>query len=111
MSWLARIQKQRGLCALSDAPLRFDSKSGTAVAGGRGVHPLYAAVDHVSPGSTAHGHQIVSYDLNDLKGHLPKRLFDALKRTRAWKDLMDAWRTHAHAERADHATFRSLRRD
>jgi hypothetical protein len=108
--WLSLIASQRGLCALSRAPLLFDAHAGTPVAGGDSQHPIYAVVDHCLPGSDEQGHQIVSNDLNDLKGHLPAAPFAALRRTRAWKDLMAAWREQVLKDPNDRDAFRAIRR-
>jgi hypothetical protein len=107
--WLCMIRKQRGLSILSKAPLLFDATSGTPVAGGHSQHPLYAVVDHCSPGIDEHGHQIVSNDLNDLKGHLPVALFSALRRTSAWRELMKRWRKQALCDPGKRAAFHALR--
>jgi len=85
------IEEKKNRCALSGVKMRFDKRSGTPVRG-RGCHPLYASVDHLSPGDNKKGYQIVCYALNDLKGHLPLDCFEALQETAAWKNLMRAWR-------------------
>ncbi len=108
--WVDLIKHQQGRCALSGAPLLFEAVHGTAIAGGLGVHPLYAAVDHVSPGRDHHGHQIVSYDLNDLKGHLPVAIFDELRICSSWRRLMRAWRAQAIKNPHDRQALRRLRR-
>jgi hypothetical protein len=108
--WLELIAKQRGLCAFSRAPLLFSSADGTPVKGGQSQHPIYAVVDHRSPGSDSLGHQIVSNDLNDLKGHLNPELFDALRRTKEWKRLMRRWRAQAVNNPRDREAFRAIRR-
>lgn len=108
--WLELISKQRGCCAFSGVRLRFDPASGTPKAGGPGAHPLYAAVDHTAPGSDELGHEIVSYDLNDLKGHLPPDCFAELRAARPWKRLMRAWRDQATNDPNDRAAFRRIRR-
>ena len=108
--WLDLIAKQDGCCAFSGAALRFDARSGTPIAGGPGAHPLYAAVDHTSPGSDDLGHEIVSYDLNDLKGHLPSDCFAELRLTKSWRRLMDQWRQQALENSDDRGAFRSIRR-
>jgi hypothetical protein len=74
------------------------------------VHPLYAAVDHIAPGSDEHGHQIVSYDLIDLKGHLPLRLFRDLQAAESWRQLMAEWRAQAVIDPTDRAAFQRIRR-
>ncbi len=54
--WLDLIAKQRGLCALSRAPLLFGSADGTPIKGGQSQHPIYAVADHCS---------LPVYDLGD----------------------------------------------
>src|SRR5436190_15177843 len=91
--YLDLIAAQRGKCAFSKVPLFFDSPNGGGFTPGcAGCHPVYVALDHCAPGSRSHGFQIVSYALNDLKGHLPLDCFLALTTTQAWKRLMKAWR-------------------
>ncbi len=89
------IIKQRGRCALSGALMIFDKTLGNPNVNKQGCHPLYAAVDHISPGNREHGHQLVCYDLNDLKGHLPKKVFIELQKTSAWRNLMQQWRSQS----------------
>lgn len=109
--YLALIAAQDGRCALSGVPLIFNSaQGGGSTPGGAGCHPLYAALDHCVPGSTGHGVQIVSYALNDLKGHLPLECFRALSRTQAWRRLMESWRRQQIRNRADREAFRALLR-
>jgi len=107
----ALIAAQRGKCAFSEVPLIFDAaEGGGSTLGGTGCHPLYAALDHCAPGSDRHGFQIVCYALNDLKGHLPLDCFMALKRTAAWRRLMEAWRRQQHLDVSDRKAFRALLR-
>jgi hypothetical protein len=101
---------QAGKCALSGVDLVFDRLERTPVAGGAGCHPLSPAVDHVSPGCLTSGVQITCYDLNDLKGHLPLDCFEALRKTRAWEDLMERWRNQAKIDPSDRDAFRRLLR-
>jgi hypothetical protein len=108
--WIDLIKTQNGRCAFSGAKLRFDAASGTAQAGGPGVHPIYAAVDHCSPGCDVLGHEIVSYDLNDLKGHLPPDCFADLRECPSWKRLMENWRRQADQAPEDRAAFLAVRR-
>src|SRR5262245_13034434 len=78
--------------------------------GDQGAHPIYAAVDHCSPGCEDLGHEIVSYDLNDLKGHLPPDCFADLRQCLSWKRLMENWRKQAHQNPNDRNAFRAIRR-
>ncbi len=90
------IKKQEGKCTLSGVDLKFNKEEhGKCVKGGKGCHPLYAAVDHIAPGNAKAGHQIVCYDLNDLKGHLPEVLFNALKKTAEWENFIKKWKALA----------------
>lgn len=104
------IIDQKGYCALSGVKMIFDKKKGTPVSGGKGCHPLYAAVDHKDPGNPEGGHQIVCYALNDLKGHLPFDCFEALRTTDAWKKLMEIWAKQAENDNKDREAFRRLLR-
>lgn len=85
------IKKQQGRCALSKAKMIFDKKLGNPNINYRGCHPLYAAIDHISPSNDKYGIQLICYDLNDLKGHLPYKVFKELQLTKAWKHLMKEW--------------------
>ncbi|MFC1970058.1 hypothetical protein ACFLVV_02440 [Chloroflexota bacterium] len=105
------IIKQRGRCALSGALMIFDKAHGNPNINRRGCHPLYAAVDHVSPSNEEYGHQIVCYDLNDLKGHLPNKVFMELQNTSAWKNLMQQWKSQAEKDRMDINAFKALLKD
>lgn len=102
--------EQKGLCALSQAPLIFDLNERTPQKGGRGCHPLSPAVDHKDPGNPDGGVQIICYDLNDLKGHLPVDLFDDLCSTESWKKLMLKWREQAEIDPSDREAFKRLLR-
>lgn len=106
----AMLISQRGCCAFSGARFVLDKNSTTPVKGGDGCHPLSPAVDHVATGNKAGGWQLVCYDLNDLKGHLPDDCFRALVETEAWKRLMIAWRAQAEKGPTDREAFRRLRR-
>jgi hypothetical protein len=109
--YLTLIHRQRGRCALSDVPLIFDTREGGGfVPGGPGCHPVYAALDHCAPGSDCHGFQIISYALNDLKGHLPVDCFAALCQSAAWLRLMQAWRRQHRRNASDREAFRGLLR-
>ncbi len=105
------IIKQRGRCALSGALMIFDKARGNPNINRQGCHPLYAAVDHVSPGNREYGHQLVCYDLNDLKGHLPNKVFIELQKTSAWKNLMQQWKSQSENNPMDIAAFKALLKD
>ncbi|BAQ34159.1 hypothetical protein [Dehalococcoides sp. UCH007] len=105
------IIKQKGRCALSGALMIFDKAYGNPNVNKKGCHPLYAAIDHVSPGNREYGHQLVCYDLNDLKGHLPRKVFIELKDTPAWKNLMHQWRSQSENNPMDIAAFKALLKD
>jgi hypothetical protein len=53
------LSEQGERCALSGAPLLFDKDEGTPHKGGKGVHPLYPAVDHIECGNVERGCQVV----------------------------------------------------
>lgn len=103
------VIRQKGRCALSQVKMVFDKKKGTPVQGGKGCHPLYAAVDHISPGSRIH-FQLVCYALNDLKGHLPRDCFQALTPTSPWRNLMKKWRGQAQKGPNNRKAFKNLLR-
>jgi len=106
--WHELIEEQNGCCKLSGAKLLFDSQSGTPVTGGEGCHPLYAAADHIDPGKSDSEIQLVCYDLNDLKGHMPRPLFDALCRTKEWQDFIRCWKSIADQSSEDRSAFKEL---
>jgi len=106
--WLDLVAEQKSRCAFSGVMLRFDAASGTPEAGGHGVHPIYAAVDHRYPGSDKLGHQIVCYDLNDLKGHLPPDCFEDLCASASWKKLMERWRKQAEIDPDNRDAFKKI---
>lgn len=107
----ALIKKQKGQCALSGAEMIFDKEHGNPNVNSDGCHPLYAAVDHVSPSNDSYGFQLVCYDLNDLKGHLPYKIFKELQLTVAWGQLMDDWRSLAEKKRMDRKVLKELLKD
>lgn len=106
--WMELVLSQRGLCALSEAPMRFDASAGSPRKRGPGCHPLFASGDHCWPGCDDLGHQIVCYDLNDLKGHLPPDCFAALQATRPWKALMRRWLAQARLDPNDIGAFKAI---
>ncbi|MGA3084733.1 MAG: hypothetical protein ABSE95_08040 [Thermodesulfobacteriota bacterium] len=105
------IKKQKGQCALSGAEMIFEKEYGNPNVNTRGCHPLYAAIDHISPNDDSYGHQIVCYDLNDLKGHLPYKVFKELQIIVAWRKLMDEWRSLAEKDRMNIEAFKKILRD
>lgn len=107
------IKKQKGRCAMSGADMIFDKVHGNPNVNTQGCHPLYAAIDHISPSNDSHGYQIVCYDLNDLKGHLPYKIFKELQLTEAWKQLMSKWRSLAEEKDSinNRDGFKNLIRD
>ncbi|MBX9877604.1 MAG: hypothetical protein K2Y22_04025 [Candidatus Obscuribacterales bacterium] len=102
-----QLIKQHYRCALSKAPLIFDKRKGTPIKR-KGCHPLYAAIDHKVPGDTTRGFQVVCYDINDLKGHMPSDCFKALRRTKAWKQLMLNWKKQAEISISDITALKQL---
>ncbi len=105
------IKKQKGLCALSGSKMLFDAEDGNPNINTDGCHPLYAAIDHISPSSNLYGYQIVCYDLNDLKGHLPYKVFQELALTKAWQQLMNEWRLLAEKSPLDRIAFKQVVKD
>ncbi len=102
------IKKQKGRCALSGAEMIFEKEYGNPNINTSGCHPLYAAIDHISPNNDRYGHQLVCYDLNDLKGHLPYKIFKELQATGAWRQLMNEWRSLAEKDPMDIEAFKKV---
>jgi hypothetical protein len=100
--------QQKCKCALSGVEMIFDVNEGTPVNGGKGCHPLYAALDHKDPGNPNGGFQIICCAINDLKGHLPLDCFNDLEKTPAWQSLMERWRKQAETDRANREAFKQL---
>ncbi|MGB7911665.1 MAG: hypothetical protein WCF59_05515 [Desulfobaccales bacterium] len=105
------IMSQSGQCALSGARMIFDREHGNPNINTKGCHPLYAAIDHISPTNDSFGHQIVCYDLNDLKGHLPFKIFKELQLTAAWRKFMNEWRLLSEKDPMDIDAFKKILRD
>ena len=105
------IIRQKGRCSLSNAPMLFEKKYGNPNINEAGCHPLYAAIDHISPNDESYGYQLVCYDLNDLKGHLPVKVFKELQETSAWKSLMQQWKSQAESDPFDIHAFKTLLKD
>ncbi len=106
--WRDLIYSQGGKCALTGVSMLFDVKYGTPKSGGPGCHPLYASVDHINPARSDQGFQILCYDINDLKAHLPPPLCNALTRTPEWKLFVAEWRTLADSSPNDREPFKQL---
>lgn len=102
------IKKQKGRCVLSGAEMIFKKEYGNPNINTSGCHPLYAAIDHISPNNDKYGHQLVCYDLNDLKGHLPYKIFKELQVTEAWRQLMNEWRSLAEKAPMDIEAFKKV---
>ena len=77
------IRQQRGCCAWSGVPLRFDEFSCTPPS-----DHISATLEHNSPSSDDDGHKIVCHFLNDAKNKMPFYLFEALRQTGEWTDAM-----------------------
>jgi len=105
------IKKQEGRCALSGAKMIFEAEYGNPNVNTDGCHPLYAAIDHISPSTDLYGYQIVCYDLNDLKGHLPYKIFQELERTKAWQQLMTEWRLLSEKDPMNTEAFKKAVKD
>jgi hypothetical protein len=105
---LSLITQQAGVCAFSGVVMFFDRLSGTPVTGGVGQHPLYATLEHCSPGCDDEGHEIVCSDLNDVKAHLPSDCFAELRLTGSWKARMARWKNVAATSPADRAALKAI---
>jgi hypothetical protein len=97
--------KQKGLCALSGAPLLFDLGERTPETRGLGCHSLCPAVDHIDPSNPNSDVQIICHRLNDLKGFMPLDCFNALRATEPWKTLMYKWKEQAEKNPKDRNAF------
>lgn len=92
------ISDQEGKCALTKVELIFDVLEGTPTKN-KGCHALYATVDHKSPSKKNDKNvskddvQIICYAINDMKGHLPKRLFESILKTEAWQIFIAGWKS------------------
>jgi hypothetical protein len=89
----------------------FEKEYGNPNINTNGCHPLYAAIDHISPNNDIYGLQIVCYDLNDLKGHLPYKIFKELELTKAWQQLMKEWRLLAEKTPMNIGAFKEAVKD
>jgi 5-methylcytosine-specific restriction endonuclease McrA len=92
------IVNQKGKCKLTNTKMLFNkTKHGTAEPG-KGVHPLYAAIDHIHPKDKGKRKpemkdiQLLCYAINDMKGHIPPRLFDLITGDNTeWKQFKRKW--------------------
>jgi len=75
---------------------------------GNQAHPLFAELDHISPGSDHQGLQVICRSLNGIKGSLPYFLFSELVNLPSWTALMDRWRNQALLDHTDREAFQQL---
>ena len=116
--WIDLIEKQGGKCNLTGVKLRFDKESGIARKKSNHClpghmydhlcHPLYASVDHIKPGCDEAGFQIICFDINDLKGHMPEPLMGALEKTPELKIFVKEWKNIAEKFPNDRRKFKKL---
>jgi len=97
---LLLLSEQDGKCRLSGAQLLFGD--------GNQAHPLFAELDHISPGSDHQGLQVICRSLNGIKGSLPYFLFSELVNLPSWTALMDRWRNQALLDHTDREAFQQL---
>ena len=93
--WYQLAVSQDYRCAISGAPILFHSRHARPLKRGDLVHPLYAAIDRSGADAADGGHRLVCYALHEATAALPPELRAALHETRAWADLIRAWRTQA----------------
>jgi len=74
-------------------------------------HPLFAELDHRSPGSEHLGFQVIFGSLNRVKGSLPYCLFSDLVAQPSWSGLMERWRRQALLDPMDVEAFERLLMD
>lgn len=100
------IKTKKGKCALTDVELVFDKQEGTPKKG-KGCHALYASVDHIIPNgdNSLENLQLVCYAINDLKGHMPNKLFSVIKNSDEWKEFKDGWQELAKSETSESKDF------
>jgi hypothetical protein len=97
---LLLLSEQDGKCRLSGVQLLFGD--------GNQVHPLFAELDHISPGSDRHGLQVICRSLNGIKGSLPYFLFSELLNLPSWASLMERWRNQALLDPTECEAFHQL---
>ncbi|MEA5389930.1 hypothetical protein VB738_01525 [Cyanobium gracile UHCC 0139] len=100
---LKLLSANHGTCQLSGVQLFFGD--------GHQQHPLFAELDHRSPGSDHLGVQVICRSLNRIKGSLPYVLFADLVAQPSWSGLMERWRHQALLDPMDHEAFERLLMD
>jgi hypothetical protein len=100
---LRLVSATQGTCYLSGVQLLFGD--------GRQEHPLFAELDHVSPGSEHLGFQVICRSLNRVKSSLPNFLFADLVAQPSWSGLMERWRAQALCDPNDLMAFQRLLMD
>ena len=100
---LRLVSANHGTCYLPGVQLIFGD--------GHQEHPLFAELDHVSPGSEHLGFQVICRSLNRVKGSLPNFLFADLVAKPSWSGLMEGWRAQALCDAQDLKAFQRLQMD
>jgi len=100
---LMLLSAHHGTCQLSGVQLLFGD--------GYQHHPLFAELDHRSPGSDHLGVQVICRSLNRVKGSLPYFLFSDLMGQPSWVGLMERWRNQARLDPMDVEAFERLLTD
>jgi hypothetical protein len=92
------IKRQKGKCKLTNTEMLFNKANHGTAGNGIGVHPLYATVDHIDPKNKGKMNlniedvQLLCYAINDMKGHMPFRLFNViLKEQKEWNKFKTKW--------------------
>lgn len=92
------IVNQKGRCNLTNVKMLFNKATYGTPGGGKGVHPLYASVDHINPKSKGKRSpnigdvQLLCYAINDMKGHMPFLLFNViLDEEKEWNKFKTKW--------------------
>ncbi|WP_216919897.1 hypothetical protein [Synechococcus sp. CCAP 1479/9] len=100
---LMLLSTHHGTCQWSGVQLLFGD--------GYQTHPLFAELDHRSPGSDHLGFQFICRSLNRVKGSLPYFLFSDLVAQPSWTGLMERWRNQARLDPMDVEAFERLLTD
>lgn len=106
--WYQLAVSQNYRCAISGAPILFHSRYARTLKKGDLVHPLYAAIDRSGNAAAGGGHRLVCYALHEATAALPDELRAELQDTRAWSELIRAWRARASTGDFDRKPFDRL---
>jgi hypothetical protein len=92
------IENQKGKCKLTGVDLEFDKSKLYEEENKGHCNPIYAVVDHISPSDkgtridSIDEVQILCFAINDMKGNIPKKLFETLIKTNEWEKFVGDWK-------------------